>query len=57
MKNRLSSIVKAITGSESCAICMVAVTILAAVVIWKIIGMLHGHIVEYARIQDLTAWR
>jgi ABC-type xylose transport system permease subunit len=57
MKNRLSSFAKAVTGSESCTICMVAMTILAAVVIWKVIGMLHGHIIEYASMQDFTVWR
>jgi len=57
MKNRLSSLFKTISGSESCAICMVAVTVIAAVVVWKVISMLHGHIVEFANLQDFTAWR
>ncbi len=57
MRNRLSSIAKYVTSSESCAICAIAVTIIAAVVIWKVIATLQGHVQDYAALQDVSQWR
>jgi hypothetical protein len=57
MKNRLSSIAKYFTGSESCAICAIAVTVLAVVVIWKVISLVQGHVEEYVAMQDMSLWR
>jgi hypothetical protein len=57
MKNRLSSIAKYLTSSESCAICAMAVTIIAAVVIWQVIVLLQGQVQEYVAAQDISMWR
>lgn len=57
MKNRLSSVKKYLTGSESCAICAIAVAIIAAVVFWQVIVVLHGQVQDYVAMQDVSQWR
>ena len=57
MRNRLSSIAKYVIGSESCAICAIAVTIIAAVVLWQVMVVLQGQMQDYVALQRVSQWR
>jgi hypothetical protein len=57
MKNRLSSVFKCITGGESCALFAIAVTVFSVVILWQIITVIHGHLMDYASLQHMTAWK
>jgi hypothetical protein len=56
MKNRLSSFVKAVSSGESCGICAVIVTVLCAVVLYQMIGLIIGHVQEHFATQNFTAF-
>jgi hypothetical protein len=55
MKNRLSSFIKVVTGSESCGICAIAVTIIAVVVVWQVFAALFVQVQDLAGLQDFAA--
>jgi hypothetical protein len=57
MKNRLSSVIKCITGGESCTLFAIVVTVFSVVILWQVITAVHGYIMDFASLQQMTAWR
>lgn len=55
MKKRLLSTMKCITGGESCTLFAITVTIFSVVILWQVIAALHGHIMEFMSLQQMTA--
>jgi hypothetical protein len=57
MKKRLSSVFNCIAAGESCTLFAIAVTVFSVVILWQVITALHGHIMDYVSLQQMTAWK
>ena len=57
MKKRLSSFMKCMAGGDSCTLFAIAVTVFSVVILWQVITALHGHIMDFVSLQQMTAWK
>lgn len=54
MKKSLSSVIKRITGGDSCGLFAVLVAIAAMFVIWQVVSTLQTQVADFVAFQQLT---
>jgi hypothetical protein len=57
MKKRLSSAMKCITGGDSCTLFAIVITVFSVAILWQVVTSLHGYIMDFVSIQQMTAWK